>query len=298
MKIYVDGKFCDKDDARISVFDHGFLYGDGCFEGIRVYEGNVFRLKEHIERLYRSAKTLALDLPLTQDEMMQAVCDTIAINEKRDGYIRLVVSRGPGDLGIDPANCSKPTVVIIVAAIKLYPQEFYDKGVPLVTSHVRRIPIQCLDPRIKSLNYLNNIMAKLDAKRANALEAVMLNHQGRIAECTADNIFIYTGGVLKTPDLLEGALGGITREAVLDIAKRLDVPAAETKMGLHDLYNADEVFLTGTGAEIVPVVQIDGRKIGSGKPGPMTARLLEEFRRIRVREGTQVVYAAQPTVAS
>ncbi len=297
MKIYMDGKLYDKDDARISVFDHGFLYGDGCFEGIRAYEGNVFRLKEHIDRLYRSAKTLALELPLNPEEMMQAVCDTIAANDKRDAYIRLVVSRGPGDLGIDPANCSKPTVVIIVAAIKLYPQELYDNGVPLITSHVRRIPMQSLDPRIKSLNYLNNIMAKLDAKRANVVEAVMLNHQGRVAECTADNIFIWTDGILKTPDLLEGALGGITRQAVLDIAKAHDIPATETKMGLHDLYNADEVFLTGTGAEIVPVIAIDGRTIGTGKPGAMTGRLLEEFRKVRVSEGTKVVYKQQATAA-
>lgn len=293
----MDGKLYDKDDARISVFDHGFLYGDGCFEGIRAYEGNVFRLKEHIDRLYRSAKTLALELPLNPEEMMQAVCDTIAANDKRDAYIRLVVSRGPGDLGIDPANCSKPTVVIIVAAIKLYPQELYDNGVPLITSHVRRIPMQSLDPRIKSLNYLNNIMAKLDAKRANVVEAVMLNHQGRVAECTADNIFIWTDGILKTPDLLEGALGGITRQAVLDIAKAHDIPATETKMGLHDLYNADEVFLTGTGAEIVPVIAIDGRTIGTGKPGAMTGRLLEEFRKVRVSEGTKVVYKQQATAA-
>lgn len=293
MKIYVDGKLHPKDDARISVFDHGFLYGDGVFEGIRVYEGNVFRLKEHIERLYRSAKTLALEIGMTQDEMMQAVCDTVAANEQRDAYIRLVISRGPGDLGIDPANCSRPTIVIIVASIKLYPQEFYEKGVPLVTSHVRRIPIQALDVRIKSLNYLNNIMAKLDARRAGAIEAVMLNHQGRVAECTADNIFIWSNGTLKTPDLLEGALGGITRDAVLDIAKAQGIPAVETKMGLHDLYNADEVFLTGTGAEIVPVVMIDGRTIGTGKPGAMTQRILAEFRKLRVVEGTKVVYAAE-----
>ena len=297
MKIYVDGKLYDKDEARISVFDHGFLYGDGCFEGIRAYEGNVFRLKEHIDRLYRSAKTLALEMPMSAEEMMQAVCETIAANDKRDAYIRLVVSRGPGDLGIDPANCSKPTIVIIVAAIKLYPQELYDNGVPLITSHVRRIPVQSLDPRIKSLNYLNNIMAKLDAKRANVVEAVMLNHQGRVAECTADNIFIWSDGVLKTPDLLEGALGGITRQAVLDIAKAKGIPASETKMGLHDLYNADEVFLTGTGAEIVPVISIDGRTIGNGKPGAMTARLLEEFRKVRVTEGTKVVYKQQATAA-
>lgn len=292
MKIYIDGTLYAKDDARVSVFDHGFLYGDGVFEGIRVYEGNVFRLKEHIDRLYQSAKTIALDPGMTPEAMTQAVLDTVAANEKKDAYIRLVVSRGPGDLGIDPANCGKATVVIICASIKLYPQEFYDNGVSLVTSHVRRIPIQCLDPRIKSLNYLNNIMAKLDAKKAGALEAVMLNHQGRVAECTADNLFLFAGGVLKTPDLMNGALPGITRAAVLDLARGMGLPTEEGDYGLHDLYNADELFLTGTGAEIVPVISVDGRTIGNGKPGATTQKLLAEFRKIRVREGSKVRYPA------
>ena len=291
MKIYVDGTLYEKDDARISVFDHGFLYGDGVFEGIRAYEGNVFRLEEHIERLYRSAKTIALDLPMTQAEMTQAVLDTIAANEKKDAYIRLVVSRGPGDLGIDPANCSKPTVVIIVAEIKLYPKELYETGASIVTSSVRRIPIQCLDPRIKSLNYLNNIMAKIDARRAGALEAVMLNHQGRVAECTADNIFFIQDGVLKTPDLMNGALPGITRATVLDIGVAIGMPTEEGNYGLHDLYNADELFLTGTGAEIVPVISVDGRTVGDGRPGATTKRLLDEFRKRRTKEGTPVPYA-------
>jgi branched-chain amino acid aminotransferase len=291
VKIYVDGKLYDKDEARISVFDHGFLYGDGVFEGIRAYEGNVFRLKEHIERLYRSAKTIALDLPMTQAELTQAVLETIAVNEKKDAYIRLIVSRGPGDLGIDPANCSKPTIVIIVAEIKLYPKELYETGAAIVTSSVRRIPIQCLDPRIKSLNYLNNIMAKIDARRAGALEAVMLNHQGRVAECTADNIFFIQDGVLKTPDLMNGALPGITRATVLDIGVAIGMPTEEGNYGLHDLYNADELFLTGTGAEIVPVISVDGRTVGDGRPGATTKRLLEEFRKRRTKEGTPVPYA-------
>ena len=293
MKIYVDGTLYGKDDAKVSVFDHGFLYGDGVFEGIRAYDGTVFRLKEHIDRLYQSAKTLALDIPLTPAEMTQAVLDTVAANEKRDAYIRLVVSRGPGDLGIDPANCTKPTVVIICAEIKLYPKALYETGAPIVTSSVRRIPIQCLDPRIKSLNYLNNIMAKLDARRAGALEAVMLNHQGRVAECTADNLFFMAGGMLKTPDLMNGALPGITRATVLEIGRDLAIPTEEGNYGLHDLYNADEVFLTGTGAEIMPVISVDGRTVGDGKPGATTKRLLDEFRKRRTKDGIPVPFAVK-----
>jgi branched-chain amino acid aminotransferase len=291
VKIYVDGTLYGKDDAKVSVFDHGFLYGDGVFEGIRAYEGIVFRLKEHIDRLYRSAHTIALEIPLTPEQMTQAVLDTVAANEEKDAYIRLVVSRGPGDLGIDPANCGRPTVVIIVAEIKLYPKELYESGAAIVTSSVRRIPIQCLDPRIKSLNYLNNIMAKIDAKRAGALEAVMLNQQGRVAECTADNLFFVIGGALKTPGLMNGALPGITRATVLEIGAALGMPTEEGNYGLHDLYNADEVFLTGTGAEIMPVISVDGRKVGTGKPGATTKRLLDEFRKRRTKDGVRVPYA-------
>ena len=293
MKIYVDGTLYAKEDAKVSVFDHGFLYGDGVFEGIRVYDGVVFRLKEHIDRLYQSAKTIALDIPLSSAEMTQAVLDTVAANEQRDAYIRLVVSRGPGDLGIDPANCEKATVVIICSQIKLYPKALYETGAEIVTSSVRRIPIQCLDPRIKSLNYLNNIMAKLDARRAGALEAVMLNHQGRVAECTADNLFFYAGGVLKTPDLMNGALPGITRATVLELGAEMGMPTEEGNYGLHDLYNADEVFLTGTGAEIMPVIAVDGRSVGTGKPGPVTQRLLEGFRKRRSQQGIAVPYAVK-----
>ena len=291
MKIYLDGKLYAREDAKISVFDHGFLYGDGVFEGIRVYEGNVFRLKEHIDRLYESAKTITLQIPLSPAEMTAAVCDTIAANEKKDAYIRLVVSRGDGDLGIDPAKCKTPTVVIIVAEIALYPKEFYEKGIALVTASVRRIPNDSIDPRIKSLNYLNNILGKLDAKRSGALEAVMLNHQGYVAECTADNLFFVKDGWVKTPDTMQGALSGITRGAVLELAREAGFRTAETVVGLHDLYNADEVFMTGTGAEIVPVIAVDGRKIGDGSPGSVTKRLLEDFRRLRVRDGVKVEYA-------
>jgi branched-chain amino acid aminotransferase len=295
MRIYLDGKLVSKDEAKVSVFDHGFLYGDGVFEGIRVYQGNVFRLKEHIDRLYESAKTIALEIPLTHAEMTQATLDTVAANHKQDAYIRLVVSRGPGDLGIDPAKCKKATVVIIVDSIALYPQEFYDNGVKLITASVRRIAMESLDPRIKSLNYLNNILAKIEAKNAGAIEAVMLNHHGHVAECTADNIFMLKNGTLLTPHLMEGALGGITRGAVLDLAREMGLHTSETVLALHDLYNADECFLTGTGAEIVPVIEIDGRKIGRGKPGPRTLELLSRFRDLRVKDGAKVDYAAEVT---
>ena len=289
--VYVDGKLIPKEQAVISVFDHGFLYGDGVFEGIRVYDGNVFRLEEHIDRLYESANTIALEIPLTRDEMIQAILETVAANRKKDIYIRLVISRGPGDLGIDPAKCRRPTIVIIADAISLYPQEVYDKGVSLVTSSIRRIPMESLDPRIKSLNYLNNILAKIEAKRAGAIEAIMLNRQGLVAECTADNLFMVKKGTVKTPDLMQGALGGITRGAVLDLAGKAGIPCAETVLALHDIYNADECFLTGTGAEIVPVVSVDGRRIGDGRPGPVTKKLLADFRVLRTQDGIKVKYA-------
>jgi len=294
MLVYIDGKLVPKDEAKISVFDHGFLYGDGVFEGIRVYSGNVFRLKEHIERLFESAKTIDLEVPLSTDELIRATVETVAANGKRDAYVRLVVSRGFGDLGIDPGNCSKATLVIIVAAIKLYPEELYKSGVPLITANVRRVSAESLDPRIKSLNYLNNILAKIEARKAGVLEAVMLNCHGRVAECTADNIFIVKNGELRTPDLMEGALGGITRATVLDLADQAGIPAAETALGLHDLYNANECFLTGTGAEIVPVVSIDGRRIGNGKPGPTTLGLIAAFGEVRVRDGVKVNFAPAP----
>jgi len=290
MLIYVDGKIVPKEDAKVSVFDHGFLYGDGIFEGIRVYNGNVFRLEEHVERLYESAKTIALEIPLTSEELTQATLDTVAANRMRDAYIRLVISRGPGDLGIDPYNCPKPSVVIIVGSITLYPEELYGTGIALVTSSVPRIPTQCLDPRIKSLNYLNNIMAKIEARQVGALEALMLNFNGRVAECTADNIFMFKNGELETPDLMQGALGGITRAAVLELAAAAGIPACETVLGLHDFYNSDECFLTGTGAEVMPVISIDGRTIGDGKPGKMTLEMLERFRELRVRDGVRVSY--------
>lgn len=298
MLIYLDGKLVPKEQAKVSVFDHGVLYGDGVFEGIRVYEGNVFRLKEHVERLYESAKTIGMEIQMTSEEVEQATVDTVAANGMRDAYIRLVVTRGVGDLGIDPDKCDKPTMFIIVATITLYPQEFYDNGIPLITASTRRIPLACVDPRIKSLNYLNNILAKIEAKKAGVPEAVMLNLSGRVAECTADNLFIKKNGSLKTPRLTEGALPGVTRGAVLEMAEALgDVGTSETVLGLHDLYNADECFLTGTGAEIVPVVSIDGRQIADGRPGKLTRRLHSRFLEIRVADGVKVVYDKQPTSA-
>ena len=297
MLIYLDGKLVPKEEAKVSVFDHGVLYGDGVFEGIRVYEGNVFRLKEHVDRLYESAKTIGMVIPMTPKEVEDATIETVAANGMRDAYIRLVVTRGVGDLGIDPDKCEKPTLFIIVATIALYPQEFYDNGIPLITASTRRIPLVCVDPRIKSLNYLNNILAKIEAKKAGVPEAVMLNLSGRVAECTADNLFIKRNGTLKTPRLTEGALPGVTRGAVLELAEGLGVPTHETVLGLHDLYNADECFLTGTGAEIVPVISIDGRQIADGKPGELTRRLHAKFLELRVSDGHKVAYDTQPTSA-
>jgi branched-chain amino acid aminotransferase len=296
MVIYLDGKLVSKEEAKVSVFDHGYLYGDGIFEGIRVYDGNVFRLKEHIDRLYESAQTICLDIGMTPDEMIATTLSTVAATELRDAYIRLVVSRGMGDLGIDPKKCPKPTVAIIVGSITLYPEELYATGIRVVTSSVPRIPSQCLDPRVKSLNYLNNIMAKIEAGRAGVPEALMLNHEGHVAECTADNIFMVKHGALRTPDLMQGALGGITRAAVLELARAAGIPTEETVLGKHDLYTADECFLTGTAAEVMPVIDIDGRTIGDGKPGKMTHDLLERFRELRVRDGIRVDYEAAATV--
>lgn len=279
MKIYIDGKYYDKADAKVSVFDHGLLYGDGVFEGIRIYNGKVFRLKEHIERLYESAKAVLLEIPMTKEEMKAAVLDAVKANERKDGYIRLVITRGEGSLGLDPSSCKKATVIIIVSDIQLYPKEYYEKGIALVTVTSRRIPSECLDPRIKSLNYLNNIMAKLEAKQAGCLEAVMLNHQGFVAECTADNIFIVKEGRLLTPAAYHGALEGITRQTVMEIAEKISIKSEETTLAPYDLYTADECFMTGTGAEIVPVIKIDGRVIGNGMPGKITKVLWENFRR-------------------
>jgi len=277
MKIYIDGEYYDKADARVPVFDHGLLYGDGVFEGIRIYRGKVFKLREHVERLYRSAKALLLDIPMRTGEMENAVLETVKRNEKQDGYIRLIVTRGVGALGIDPVSCERATVIIIVADIQLYPEEYYRSGISIVTASSRRVPSDCLDPRIKSLNYLNNILAKIEARQAGCLEAVMLNREGFVSECTGDNIFIAKGGGLFTPAAYHGALDGITRQTVMQVAESLGIPAHETALTRYDLYTADECFMTGTGAEIIPVIKIDGRKVGDGVPGPVTERLRKGF---------------------
>jgi len=282
MKIYIDGKYYDRGEAMISVFDHGLLYGDGVFEGIRIYTGKVFKLKEHVERLYQSAKAILLDIPISRAVMENAVLEAVHENAKEDGYIRLVVTRGEGPLGIDPGQCSKPSVIIIVGDIQLYPQEYYEKGISVVTAASRRMPADSLDPRVKSLNYLNNVMAKIEAKQAGCLEAVFLNHEGYVTECTADNIFIVQDGTLLTPAPHYGALDGITRMTVMNIAPSCGITSRETALTRYDLYTADECFMTGTGAEIMPVTKIDGRLIGSGEPGPATKRLIEEFRKLVV----------------
>lgn len=285
MKVYIDGQIMDVADAKISVLDHGLLYGDGVFEGIRIYNGNVFKLREHVERLYMSAKAILLSIPMTQDEMEAAILDTVAATGQRDGYIRPIVTRGVGCLGIDPSSCEKPSVIIIVGDIRLYPAEYYEQGMEIVTVPTRRIPSDSLDPRIKSLNYLNNILAKLEARQAGCLEAVMLNHEGFVAECSADNIGIIRRGVLSIPSAHNGALDGITMQTVIELAHGLNIPHQATSLTRYDLYNADECFLTGTGAEIMPVTKIDGRIIGDGRPGPVTARLRAAFtRRVSVRE--------------
>jgi branched-chain amino acid aminotransferase len=297
MVVYLDGKIVPKEQAQVSVYDHGFLYGDGIFEGIRVYSGNIFRLKEHIDRLYESAKSIMLEIPLSYEEMTQATIDTVAASELQDCYIRLVISRGKGDLGIDPSKCPKPTVVIIVDTISLYPDELYEKGVPLITASVPRLPMKCFDPRIKSLNYLNNIMGKIEARRAGVPEALMLNVDGHVAECTADNVFVVKQGELRTPDLMQGALGGITRQTVLELAAQKKIPIYEGVLGRHDIYNADECFLTGTAAEIVPVISLDGRQVGEGKPGKTTQALLAAYRELRVRDGAKVTYKTSATTS-
>ncbi len=280
MKIFIDGKFYDKEQAVISVFDHGLLYGDGVFEGIRIYHGKVFKLSEHITRLYSSATALALKIPLKKKEMEEAVLETVRLNRKKNGYIRLVVTRGEGTLGLDPDHCGKPTVIIIVADIQLYPEELYKKGVKIITASTRRIPPECLDPRIKSLNYLNNILAKLEARRSGAMEALMLTTEGLVAECTADNIFVVKAGKLLTPQPCKGALDGITMRTVFEIAKARGVECSEADLTQYDIYTSDECFITGSGAELVPVIEIDGRNVGDGKPGHITLALIEDFRRL------------------
>jgi branched-chain amino acid aminotransferase len=276
-RIYINGKLYDKADAKISVYDHGFLYGDGVFEGIRVYEGKVFRLREHIDRLYDSARSIYLEIPMSREQMTEAVLETVRANNKRNGYIRLVVTRGAGYLGLDPRKTTDPQVIIIVDDITMYPPELYDNGMEIVTASTIRNHPNAVNPRIKSLNYLNNIMAKVEGVRAGAMEALMLNHKGEVAECTGDNIFLVKQGILKTPSTDAGILEGITRNAILELARAADIPTQEIALTRHDVYAADECFLTGTAAEVIPVVKCDGRPIGNGKPGPITRQLRERF---------------------
>jgi branched-chain amino acid aminotransferase len=283
--VYIDGTFFKKDDAKISVFDHGFLYGDGVFEGIRSYNKSVFRLREHLDRLYESAHTIMLRIPLTKKEMTRAVVKTLQKNKLKDAYIRLVVSRGTGDLGLDPQKCPKATVIIITDRIVLYPEEFYQNGLEIITvPTVRNLP-NALNPGVKSLNYLNNIMAKIEAANVGYKEAIMLNYDGSVAECTGDNIFIVRKGALCTPPTHVGALKGITRDAIIDLAKKNKIAFSECILSRHELYNADEIFLTGTAAEVIPVIKIDGRLIGSAKPGPVTKKLLKAFHSLTKVDG-------------
>ena len=277
MKVYIDGKFYDKAKAKISVFDQGLLYGDGVFEGIRAYHGRVFKLTEHIERLFCSAKAILLDIPMSRAELTRAVVQTCRRNEIRNGYIRLVVTRGEGTLGLDPKRCPRASIIIIAATIQLYPEEFYLKGLEIITVPTTRNLHSAVNPAIKSLNYLNNILAKIEAQNGGCEEAVMLNAEGFVAECTGDNLFIVKAGRLLTPPLSAGALYGITRQTVMDLATEGGIPVTEPNLTRYDLFNADECFVTGTGAEIVPVVKIDGRVIGDGKPGQITRQLEERY---------------------
>jgi branched-chain amino acid aminotransferase len=277
MKVYIDGTLYDREHATIPVFDHGLLYGDGVFEGLRIYNGKVFKLHEHLKRLFESCKGIALESPLSEESMAAAVHQTVSANGQTNGYVRLVITRGDGPLGIDPTSC-KPRVIIIVGDIQLYPQEYYTRGIGIITSSYRRIPAACFDVRIKSLNYLNNVLAKIEAKRAGFLEAVMLNVEDRVAECTGDNIFIIKDGTLITPPVTEGALQGITRGTVLTLARMAQIPVCESFLTRFDLYTADECFLTGTAAEIIPVIEIDSRRIGDGTPGAWTKKIISLFK--------------------
>lgn len=288
MKIFIDGKFCSERDAKVSVFDHGLLYGDGVFEGIRAYNGRVFKLQEHIERLYCSAKAILLEIPMTPAQMMKATIETIRANKLRDCYVRLVVTRGVGNLGLNPRSCKKPSVIIIAGKITLYPAELYARGMDIVTVPTVRNLHSAVNPAIKSLNYLNNILAKIEANNAGVEEAVMLNAEGFVAECTADNLFIIKSGALFTPPLYAGALYGITRGTVMELAEQLGVKVSETNLTRYDLFNADECFITGTGAEIMPVIKIDGRVIGNGEPGKLTKKLVEEYRALTKVSGEPI----------
>jgi branched-chain amino acid aminotransferase len=284
--VFMNDRLVPEDEARVSVFDHGLLYGDGVFEGLRSYSGRVFRLDAHLDRLWDSARAICLEIPLTKEAVAKAVVDTLAANNLSDGYVRLVVTRGAGSLGLDPNRTKHPQVIVIADTISLYPREYYEQGLRIVTAATQRTQSAALSPRIKSLNYLNNIMAKLEGLQAGCVEALMLNHKGEVAECTGDNIFVVRdaaggrSGRLLTPPPDAGILEGITRNAVMELARAAGIDCRETTLVRHDLYTADECFLTGTAAEVIPVVEIDGRRIGAGVPGPVTAKLIDAFQKL------------------
>ncbi len=289
--IYLDGRYVPEEEAVVSVFDHGLLYGDGVFEGIRAYHGRVFKLQEHLDRLYESCKTIDLDPVLTKEEMQEVTLETLRRNNLRDGYIRLVVTRGKGDLGLDPRKCKRSFVFCIAASIQLYPAEFYQNGLTVVTVPTRRNIAEGMNPRVKSLNYLNNIMARIEANLAGVPEAIMLNHEGYVAEATGDNIFIVKKGRLITPPSHVGILEGITRNTIMELARKQGIPVAEEVFTRHDIFNADECFLTGTAAEVIPVVKVDGRTIGNGEPGPMTNELIHLFHEL-TKENGPLIYGS------
>ena len=288
LKIYLDGAFVEEPDAKISVFDHGLLYGDGVFEGIRFYNGRVFLLEDHLDRLYDSGKAILLTLPLERDELREAVLETCRQNGLRDGYIRLVITRGKGDLGLNPNKCSKPTVFIIASTIELYPEKYYTEGLRVNTVPTQRISPAALSPAIKSLNYLNNILAKIEGNLYGAQESIMLNAQGFVAECTADNLFMVKKDKVFTPHVSDGALGGITRRLMFDLAREMGRGVIEANLTRYDLFVADELFCTGTGAEVVPISEVDGRTIGTGKVGPVTLDFIKHFRAKTQSTGTPI----------
>jgi branched-chain amino acid aminotransferase len=290
--IHLDGKLVPESEAKVSVFDHGLLYGDGCFEGIRIYNGRVFRLTEHLVRLYESARSICLTIPISFEEMEKATLETVAANNLRDGYIRLVITRGVGSLGLNPYQCPKAGVIIIASGITLYPKEKYETGLNLITCATRRPTAAALSPQVKSLNYLNNIMAKIECIQAGCEEGIMLNEQGNVAECTGDNVFVLKNGQVFTPTIASGALNGITRMAVIEVMREMGLTIHEVTMTRHDIYTADECFLTGTAAEVIPAVQYDRRPIGDGKPGKLTAEIIKRFKVLANSTGTPVPYAA------
>ncbi|MGF1453432.1 MAG: branched-chain-amino-acid transaminase [Opitutales bacterium] len=288
MKVYINGEFFEKEEAKVSVFDHGFLYGDGIFEGIRLYEGNVYQLDAHLERFEYSARALRLNLIWSRAEIAEAVCESCRVNGLTNGYIRLIATRGIGTLGLNPHNCSEPQLICIADKIQLYPQEYYEKGLKIITAGTRRTSVAAIPPMVKSLNYLNNILAKMEAIQAGCMECLMLNDQGYVAECSGDNVFIIHKGKVITPPVSSGSLTGITRGAVIEIASDLGIPFEEKALTRFDIWIADECFLTGTAAEVIPVVELDARPVGDGRAGPITHKILGEFRQRVLAQGTRI----------